>query len=128
MAVPTRMVMGADRQVGRIRLIALFHRILVQRGVVVPLQMARAGEPLVARGAVVGLWPPRLVTFPRLIRQRWGFRRLLQQTAGHLMARHRLRARDNRGARMPGWFHPHVLPPYELTLIGEWRDAFHRAH
>lgn len=78
MGVPTRVVMSADRQVGRVRLIALFHRVLVQRGVVVPLQMARAGEPLVARSAVVGLWPPRLVTFPRLIGQRGGFGRLLQ--------------------------------------------------
>lgn len=29
---------------------------------------------------------------------------------------------------MPRWFHAHVLPPYELTLIGERRDAFHRTH
>lgn len=67
MAISTRMMMSTDRQVRWVWLITLFNSVLVQRRIVVPLQMARAGEPLVARGAVVGLWPSRLVTFPRLI-------------------------------------------------------------
>lgn len=120
--------MSTDRHVSWIRLIALFNRVLVQRRIVVPFQMARAGEPLVARGAVVGLWSPRLVTFPRLIGYRRRLGRLLQKTSGYLMAWHRLRARNDRRTWMSRRFNGHVLPAHELTLIWERRNTVHVAH
>lgn len=118
MVISARMMMRADRHVRRVRLIALLHRVLVQRGVVVPLQVARAGEPLVARGAVVRLWPSRLIALPRLVRQRRLFWRLLKKTAGHLMTRYRrLRARYDRRTRMSRRLDRHMLTSHELTLI-----------
>lgn len=89
------MVMRTDRHVRRIRLIALLDGVLVQRRVIMPLEMARASEPLVACRAVVGLWPARLVTLPRLISQR-RFRIWLREAAGYGVTGHGLRACDDR--------------------------------
>lgn len=57
-------MVGADGQRRRVRLSAGFHRVFVQRRVVVTFQVAGTREPLVAGGAVVRLWSTSFVGFP----------------------------------------------------------------
>lgn len=59
--VAARVMVAGDGHRGRVRLARRPHRVLVQRRIVVPLEMARTSKPFITSSAVVSFWSSRFV-------------------------------------------------------------------